>query len=119
MKTVARSAWERGQTIPTRIQVTAANAKTRRSTDRGLKSARGASTANHDRVLGKSRFRTCAPDCKGTLVAVVTPDCSANHSRQLRSRPGDDLTYGGTTCAFRPCNHRTGRSPRAPRPPRP
>jgi hypothetical protein len=73
-----------------------------------------ASNANHDRVLGKSRFRTCASACKGTLVAVVTLDCSTDHSRQPRPRLGDDPTYGGTTCAFKPCNHRHGKTSRTP-----
>jgi hypothetical protein len=52
-----------------------------RSTDSGLKSASGASSANHDRVFGKRRFRTDASGPRGALVAELATAIGVAHWR--------------------------------------
>jgi hypothetical protein len=52
------------------VHVRTLSAKTMRMTESGLRSSRGASSANHDRVLGKSRLRIWASDESRVLRTV-------------------------------------------------
>ena len=51
-----------------------------RRTDNGLNSSRGASRANHERVLGNRRLRTSAPEASGVLVTTAPKVASASRS---------------------------------------
>ena len=79
--------------VPKRIQVRALKANPRRRTDKGLSSATGASSANHERVLGKRRLRTWACEGRGLLVAELTLGCGEAHLRHREATIEGDITY--------------------------
>ena len=73
---------DRTPTRPTRGHATMATANRTRSTESGLSSSSGASRANHDRVLGKSRLRGRAERPRRALVTV--PSSAAPRPTQPR-----------------------------------